>query len=227
VTESDWHELWLSEAFASFFGALFFEHADGAAKYHKLMLAERAAYLKSRGVERPVVDTAEHNLFALLNTNNYQKGAWVLHMLRAQLGDDDFFRGIRRYYEDHRNGNATTADLRKALESTSGKDLGWFFDQWLYQPGYPQLRVTATWNSATHQEDVLVEQVQPASWPTFRLPLAIAIEGRPAAVSEPLRAVEHVEMRRRREVFSFPASAPPTGVQVDPNDELLATVQKL
>ena len=81
----------------------------------------------------------------LLNGNNYQKGAWVLHMLRRQLGDEAFFKGVRNYYNDHREANATTEDLRSALEKSSGKNLKDFFARWIYGAGHP--RYELSWGS--------------------------------------------------------------------------------
>jgi aminopeptidase N len=73
----------------------------------------------------------------LLNENNYQKGAWVLHMLRKRIGDERFFRGLRDYYHAHAGANATTEDLRDALEKASGQNLHDFFTRWIYGTGHP------------------------------------------------------------------------------------------
>ena len=85
----------------------------------------------------PIHDTETEDLFKLLNANNYQKGAWVLHMLRHELGDENFFRGIRNYYDAHRGSLASTEDLRAALEQASGKNLQEFFARWVYGAGHP------------------------------------------------------------------------------------------
>ena len=84
---------------------------------------------------RPVIDTTQTDLMELLNTNSYQKGGWTLHMLRALVGDSAFFRGLRSYYLANRHSTALTDDLRRAVEGSSGRSLGWFFDQWLRRPG--------------------------------------------------------------------------------------------
>src|SRR5205823_11606126 len=104
----------------------------------------RRVVLLSRVVaERPLVDAAEQNLIAFHNENSYQKGGFVLHMLRAALGDSAFFRSLHRYYDRYRNGNALSDDFRRELEAASGTPLGWFFDQWLRRPGFPVL--TTSW----------------------------------------------------------------------------------
>ena len=70
--------------------------------------------------ERPVIDTTVTDLMRYLNANSYQKGGWVLHMLRYHVGDNAFFAGMRTYYERYRNSNASTADLRRVMEEASG-----------------------------------------------------------------------------------------------------------
>lgn len=177
VTEASWHHLWLSEGFATYFGDLFFEAADGPDAFRALMEESRRRVVGSADSERPVIDPAERDLFALLNDNNYPKGAWVLHMLRGLLGDDAFFRGIRAYYATHLHSAALTDDLRAAMEEASGRELGWFFTQWLHRPGHPVFEVEERWvpdaQGAGGTAELVVRQVQKAAWPRFRVPLEV------------------------------------------------------
>jgi aminopeptidase N len=140
---------------------LWTRHAFGDSAFRAEMAASRRQVLRS-GVtwQRPVIDTAQTDLMALLNTNSYQKGGWVLHMLRGLLGDSAFFRGVRTYYARHRHANALTDDLRRALEEASGQSLSWFFDQWLRRPGAPV--VTACWRYDRGAKRVLLEVTQGA-----------------------------------------------------------------
>ena len=215
VTEADWRHLWLSEGFATYFGALFFEHADGVERFREIMERNRRAYLASNVTGRPIVDPTEENLFELLNANNYQKGAWVLHMLRGILGDSVFFDGVRRYYRAHEHGTALTEDLVRAMESASGRELDWFFEQWVFRPGYPQLRVEWTWDQRTREVVLVIEQAQPAAWPTFRLPMEVEL----VTAEGPVR--RRVELDQRRQMFRFQLAAPPTVVRVDPDGWVL------
>ena len=115
VTEREWSHLWLSEGFATYFEALWTEHAFGDSAFRAEMAATRAEILGDRVVAtRPVIDSAQTDLMQLLNANSYQKGGWTLHMLRTLVGDSAFFRGIRDYYAAHRDGNALTDDLMHA-----------------------------------------------------------------------------------------------------------------
>ena len=124
VTESTWADLWLSEGFATYFAGLFLQRYEGEDVFQSYMKNAAANVFEYEKRKRtPIFDRDTENLLELLNANNYQKGAWVLHMLRSNLGDEVFFRGIRNYYEAHKNSVATTEDLRAALEKASGKDL--------------------------------------------------------------------------------------------------------
>jgi len=139
VTESTWSDLWLSEGFATYFAGLVIEKYDGAEAFHEYMDEAAAGYFAyARRKRIPIHDTETEKLFDLLNANNYQKGAWVLHMLRSRLGDQAFFRGLRAYYNAHKESTANSDDLRLALEKASGKDLKEFFAHWVFGTGHPQ-----------------------------------------------------------------------------------------
>jgi aminopeptidase N len=144
VTERLWPHVWLSEGFATYFAALWTQHAHGDSAFRAEMERSRSYILGDTAavVRRPVIDTIETELVALLNNNSYAKGGFVLHMLRSELGDSAFFSGIRDYYAKHKHGTALTADLQLALEHASGKNLQAFFDQWLRRPGYPEVSVS-------------------------------------------------------------------------------------
>ncbi len=146
VTESTWADLWLSEGFATYFAALFIQKYDGEDAFRTYMRDAAQRYLKfEKQASFPIHDTETKDLMSLLNPNNYEKGAWVLHMLRGRLGDEAFFKGLRDYYNAHKEANATTEDLRAALEKSSGKDLKQFFGRWVYGAGHP--RYELTWKS--------------------------------------------------------------------------------
>jgi aminopeptidase N len=218
VTERDWPDLWLSEGFATYFAALFYQRADGEATFRTIMEASRQVYVKSPAVARPVVDPAARDLLALLNPNNYQKGSWILHMLRTLVGDRAFFRGVRAYYQRHRDGNATTADFRAAIEASSRRRLDWFFRQWLYEPGYPQLRSASEWSQERREVSLTIAQVQPDAWPTFRLPLVIQMSG-------PDARRYSVELTARKQVFRFKMRHAPARIEIDPDGDLLKRLE--
>jgi aminopeptidase N len=218
VTEADWRHLWLSEGFATYFAALFYEWADGPAAFRREMDDARAGYLRSDVAARPVIDPQAPDLFGLLNANNYQKGAWVLHMLRGVVGDSAFHTGIRAYYAEHRDGTALTADLQAAMERAAGTELGWFFEQWLTRPGHPVLRVTQRWDEPAREVVVDVEQVQPAGWPRFRVPTTVLVRG---PWGERRQAVE---LSGPRTTVRIAAPAAADTAVVDPDGRVLAVL---
>ena len=100
---------------------------DGDSALRTGMGASAESYFRSNVVDRAIIDTAEHDLMKLLNANNYQKGSWVLHMLRGLVGDSAFFRGIRDYYGSRRDSTALSGDFERVMEKASKQDLDWFF----------------------------------------------------------------------------------------------------
>ena len=217
VTERTFGDLWLSEGFATYFAALWTGHAHGDSAFRAAMRASRAEVVGSAVTRaRPLRDTAETDYMRLLNTNSYQKGGWVLHMLRGEIGDSAFFRGVRAYYAAHRDGNATTDDLRAAMESSSRRELRSFFDQWLTRPGIPAFTLVRV-GRASATGDVIgdiggdvtydVRQTSPMPY-AFRLTVAERAGGRRATVRVPARRFARVRL-------------PPGALDIDPDAELL------
>lgn len=173
VTEGDWHHVWLSEGFATYLASVYKEMNYGKEKLDGDMKSGREKvirfYLQS---PRPVIDTTISNLMRLLNTNSYQKGAWVLHMLRNELGDKIFWEGIKSYYEKYRNKNAMTSDFIALMEEVSKKDLSWFFHQWLYVAGQPELKITNTSSQRKKKTEIIIEQKQEF---LYRFPMELLI----------------------------------------------------
>jgi aminopeptidase N len=222
VTPHDWHHVWLSEGFATYFGMQYFEAANGASRFRELRENSMRAYLTSEVTNIAMVDTTRvpnNDLMALLNANSYNKGGAVLHMLRGLLGDGPFFDGLQRYYREHEHGTARTADLQRALEAASAQRLDWFFEQWVYRPGHPVFRAASSWDAATQESVVTLEQVQPAAWPTFRVPLELAF----AVGSGEVR--HRVEVNARRQTVRVKLTAEPSAVRIDPDGWILKEIR--
>ena len=173
VTENDWYHIWLSEGFATYLTSVYLEKYYGKERLAQEMKSDREQvikyYLKS---PRPVIDSTITNLMRLLSANSYQKGAWVLQMLRHEIGEETFWKGIRLYYERYRNNNALTADFENVMEEVSGKDLRYFFHQWLYVAGQPDLKITTMPTRRKGETEIVIEQKQQS---LFRFPLDLLI----------------------------------------------------
>ncbi|MDH3269774.1 MAG: M1 family metallopeptidase [Gemmatimonadota bacterium] len=219
VTEANWHHLWLSEGFATYFGAQFFEAAIGVEDFRERMEQSRRRIAASADVHRPIYDPAESDLFALLNDNNYPKGGWVLHMLRGVIGDEAFFEGVRRYYRSYLHATAYTEDFQRVMEEAAGRELDWFFAQWIYRPGLPTFDVEWSWvpaSSGGGAIDVTVRQVQASEWPTFQMPMEILV------VTNSGQIVRDVDVLTRTTAFRIDGlSERPTQVVLDPDGWVL------
>ncbi len=174
VTEREWPHVWLSEGFATYFAALWTEHAHGDSAFLAERIAMRSQVLEAKiTYELPVINEQLDDVSRVLNSNVYEKAGFVLHMLRREIGDSAFFNGIRAYYAAHRHGVAMTSDLQVEFEKTSGRSLEWFFDQWLRRPGVADLRVSWRWDTTAKQLMVTVRQG--TRFPPYRLALSVDV----------------------------------------------------
>jgi len=223
VTEATWADLWLSEGFADYFAGLFIQRSEGEEAFRVYMQHEAEVYFNyEKSVRGPIHDTETEGLFRLLNANNYQKGAWVLHMLRAQLGDEQFFRGVRIYYEAHKHSTATTEDLRAALEKASGRDLKDFFARWIYGSGHPQYQVSWDWhpnNAGGGTATIRLSQTQTDA--PFLMPVPLELVTNAGATRETITPTGKLT------VVKFSSATHPVSLRIDPDQTILkeATVQ--
>ncbi|HYW50110.1 MAG TPA: M1 family aminopeptidase [Gemmatimonadaceae bacterium] len=167
VTVREWPHVWLSEGFATYFAALWTQHAHGEGAFRDDLRKMRATVLNAPVTTKlPVIDEQLDDLGRVLNSNVYQKAGFVLHMLRTEIGDSAFFGGIRAYYAAHRHGNVVTADVQDAFETAAGRKLDWFFDQWMRRPGVADVTTSWRWDAA--RRAVIVTVVQRSAKP-YRL----------------------------------------------------------
>jgi len=214
VTPADWDHLWLSEGFATYFEALFHEDAPRPATFNKLMTdyADRIfTYPPARS--RPVIDPGQTVIIDKLNPLTYEKGAWVLHMLRGILGDEAFFDGIVSYYSLYKDRNVMTEDFRKVMESTGGVDLSTFFRQWLYQPAWPEYQWSWNWNPTDHVVEIRIRQAQTSG--LFDMPLDMVLS------SGNLKETYRIRVKDREHKFRIPLSSSPASVELDPDGWVL------
>lgn len=185
VTETSFAHLWLSEGFATYFTDLYMGSKHGLDSMNKRLRDERAQVINfNRRGAKPVVDTATKNFMQLLNANSYQKGAWVLHMLRNELGESVFMDGIRAFYKAYAGGNANTGHFRSTMEQVSGKNLEQFFKQWLYTAGHPVIKISSDYDSSAKTMTFTVSQQQEH---LFIFPLEIELQTSSGNIREKLQ----------------------------------------
>jgi aminopeptidase N len=216
ATEREWPHVWLSEGFATYFAILFAEFAHGEDKRQEEMIKDRDQVLSFYKKEQiPVVNPNITTLMKILNANTYQKGSWVLHMLRREIGDQQFWTGIKAYYKKFQNSTALTSDLQEVMEVASGKDLDTFFNQWIYTAGHPVIDGSWKYDEASKTLKISVQQTQKMQGFSFPLEIAISFEGKD------FQQVEKVYINKESTSISIPVTAKPSKLTLDPNVNLL------
>lgn len=227
ATETAWRHLWLSEGFATYMTLCYLENKYGPDTLKNGLRKDRAKVITfEKRRFTPIVDTAvKTDFMQLLNPNSYEKGGWVLHMLRRSLGDATFWKGISTYYTTYRNKNASSVDLEHVMESVSGKDLHTFFHQWLDIPGHPHISIS--WKYDPDKRSVAIDFTQHDIDPThksadatdnspadalFTFPLGYTIDG----------VLHHVDIHNRTTHVDLPMPQKPSTLIPDPNIDLLA-----
>jgi aminopeptidase N len=208
LTPRTWSDVWLNEAFANYAVALWHERRSGEADYRRFMRS-----LDTGRFPGAVYISPDRPRDELLTYTTFNKGAWVLHMLRHVMGDRRFFVALHDYVDANRSGAVDTAAWRAACERAYGKPLGWFFDEWVYGEGRPALRTS--WDASSRSWDlrVRIDQVQPGR--VFVMPVDLEW----TAAGRSVRRT--VWLRRRHEQLTLRAGAPISKVILDPDGWLL------
>jgi len=217
VTCQDWSHAWLNEGFASYAEVVYREHWKGEDEATRHRLDQLQTYFdRDKVVRRPVV-TKDYALpMQLFDAHIYDKGSVVLHMLRRLLGEAAFWATVKRYLETHAGGTVRTGDLARVVEEVTGKNPEWFFDQWLYGTGYPELEAKYAYDDDTRVATVTIEQKQKVEGATglFRLPTVLRFQGKSRTVER------EVEIRESRHVFTVVLDEKPEFVRLDPGAHL-------
>ncbi len=216
VTCGDWTHLWLNEGFANYFGSLFKEQDKGRDEYQYEMMQQTKSILQTeeyRG-RKPIVSGDSYT------TNVYMKGSWVLSMLRTTLGESDFWKALGLYIRRHSFGNADTHDLQEAVKDATGRDIDWFFDQWLYKAGHPELTVKTKWDDSRSILAISITQSQEQDSVTgvFRFPLDIE------CTTPQGKSSRTVWITNQTEAVEFSLAGKPLMVIVDKGMKLLKAI---
>lgn len=181
ITPANWKETWLNEGFASYAEALYLEHSEGRSAYDHHVI--RMMAFKQGQLAGSVIGKTESSFWDSFSARVYYKGALVLHMLRSMIGDSEFFTIMKNYLVNPRlrYGNATTRDFIAECEQVHGKNLQWFFDQWVYAStdsiDRPELYYHWNTDSTSDQYQVTINLEQrTASQLLYRLPFSISVQ---------------------------------------------------
>ena len=218
VTLKDWPDIWLNESFATYAEALYWEILAGKGAYaEKVRDNEERYYRQAEIYDFPVYNPPWEELFN--GGIVYSKGAFILHTLRKMVGDEDFFEILNTYYQAHLYGNADTRDFISACETVTGESFDWFFDQWIYGPGYPEL-IYSFYSVPTHSGayNAVLEFKQPGK--LFQLPLQIRLMHE-TGYADTLLQINHSD-----QLFSFVVDFRPDSIIVDPNNHFLIALKE-
>jgi len=223
VTCRDWANIWLNEGFASYLDPLYTEHDLGQDEFQcRMMQSLQRIVSADKGAERaPIVRRTYDDATGLFDFRSYQKGAWVLHMLRCQLGDDLFWKCVHEYCVRYRGKVVETTDLMRTIEDVTGRSMERFFDQWVYHGGHPELTVSYSWLNAEKLAKLVVKQTQTVddTTPLFHFGTEVLFSC-PGGDH-----IEKIEITEREHTFHIPLAERPEYVRFDPARSVLMDLE--
>lgn len=219
LTCRDWSHAWLNEGFATYSEYVFLEAVKGKDEADRDFELARRAYLDedAQRYRRPIVCDTYTQPWALFDRHLYEKGGWVLHMLRHELGDAAFWKSVAHYVRRHRDQSVETSDLVAAVEAATGRNLRRFFDQWVHGTGYPNLECRADWKAEGSRLEARVRQTGDA----FEFPLTVRVTGPGGRWTREF--TETVKGKEHRASWRLPGE--PALVEFDPEHRLLKKME--
>jgi len=213
VTQSDWDDVWLSEGFATYFTLLFIEHQYGREEFVKGLESsqKRVDSYYNKNPDYRIIHDNLKNMKDVTSSQTYQKGSWILHMLRGVLGTEIFWKGIRVYYNKYKDLNVRTSDFKRIMENVSKKDLSVFFDQWLYKPGIFKLKGNWKYDRKKSQVIIDLKQIQ-NDGSLFQMPIEIGI-----IYENDIKQIELIQIKTKSNLFAIDVDKEPKNVIIDPN----------
>jgi aminopeptidase N len=232
VVIKHWSHAWIKEGMASYAEVLWtnYEYGQESASYY--MLGEARSYLRedSSRYRRPIVTHIYREAIELYDRHLYEKGACVYHMIRAELGDDLFFKAIQTFVQDNAHHTVETVDLLRAIEKATGRNLQSLFDQYVFRGGHPDYKVAYAWDGDSKLAKVTVTQTQAKAGdrsPTsglFDLKIPIGFGFVDSSTNETCFQTFTVRIHEYEQSFYFPLSEKPQFVRFDVGNFYLKTV---
>jgi aminopeptidase N len=226
VVIKHWSHAWLKEGMASYSEVMWTDHEYGADDAAYYLLNEARNYLEEDAsrYRRPIVTHVYREAIELYDRHLYEKGACVYHMIRAELGEELFWKAIAQFVNDNAHRTVETVDLLRAIETATGRNLLFLFDQYVFRGGHPDYKVAYAWDGDSHLAKITVTQTQAKdgnSKDLFDLKIAIAC----GYISEALPpALFSVRIHDREQSFYFPLPQKPDFISFDVSNPTLKTV---
>ncbi len=220
VTCKNWANLWLNEGFATFFESVYLEREYGRDAYlNDLQNNANQYFAEAAFIKHPLLNLRAQPNILLFDATTYKKGGYVVHMLRETVGEEMFWKSLNVYLNRHKFGSVESADLQRAFEETTGRDLDWFFDQWVRKAGYPKLKIQPQYDAANKKLLLNVMQTQESNAQT---PAVFRFESEFEIVTANGTETKKIEMTERNQTFTFDEPVKPTDISFDPRDQVLA-----
>ncbi|HEC61647.1 MAG TPA: aminopeptidase [bacterium] len=219
ITLRTWSETWLNESFGTYSDYLYTRFDKGEEEGAFALLSKKNSYLREAHERyiRPIVFNRYESPGQNFDSHTYPKGACVLHMLRFILGDKPFFRTLRHFLHKHEFQPVDTHDFMIAVKESTGQNLDWFFEQFIYKPGHPEFEISYQWNENTKKVLLKVAQLQDFSLgiPVYKIPVIIGI------TTSKGKAAKKVWIKQKEEMFEFEVNEKPLMVRFDEGNYLL------
>lgn len=236
VVVKHWSHAWLKEGMATYSEVLWTDHEYGAADAAYYRLNEARSYIgeDSSRYRRPIVTHVYREAIELYDRHLYEKGACVYHMMRAELGDELFFKAIHTFVNDNAHQTVETVDLLRAIEKSTGRNLHFLFDQYVFRGGHPDYKVAYAWDNDSKLAKVTVTQTQAKDGETglnsglydLKIPIGFGFveSAKKGKTTEPTLQTFTVRVHEKEQTFYFPLPQKPQFVSFDQDNHILKTV---
>jgi aminopeptidase N len=219
ITLREWSHTWMNESFGTYSDYLWTRHESGEDEGAWALLGKKNAYLREahNRYVRPIVFNRYERPHDNFDSHTYPKGAVILHQLRFLLGDDSFFRTLSTFLNKYAFEPVDTYDFMKTVKEVTGRNMDWFFEQFVFAAGHPVFEVQSTWDASSQEIRLDVSQTQDRDHgvPIYKFPVQIGI------VSGSGKRVETVWLENAHDSFTFPSAEQPLLVRFDDGNWLL------
>ncbi|MBW4522871.1 MAG: M1 family metallopeptidase [Scytolyngbya sp. HA4215-MV1] len=227
-----WSHAWIKEGMASYAEIMWMDHEYDANEAAYYRLGEARNYLDedSARYRRPIVTHIYREAIELYDRHLYEKGACVYHMIRAELGEDLFWKAVATFVNEHAHQTVETVDLLRAIEKASGRNLLYLFDQYVYRGGHPDYKVAYTWDSDSKLAKITVTQTQVGDKNShkdlfdLKLPIGFGNLSEKQSTPPELKTLT-VRIHEREQTFYFPLEKKPDFISFDVSNHTLKTVE--
>ncbi|MBD2057211.1 M1 family metallopeptidase [Oculatella sp. FACHB-28] len=234
VVIKHWSHAWIKEGMASYSEVLWTDHEYGADAAAYYMLNEARSYISedSSRYRRPIVTHIYREAIELYDRHLYEKGACVYHMIRAELGDELFFKAVHTFVQDNAHKTVETVDLLRAIEKATGRNLHFLFDQYVFRGGHPDFKIAYFWDGDSKLVKLTVTQTQAkengngsnSTLFDLKLPIGFGYIKDGDKQAKPSLQTFTVRLHEREQTFYFPLPEKPQFISFDVDNRYLKTV---